>query len=53
MSKKVKDKTKDVVVEETDYQNPDQNLLGVFRILLDVALRTNPEKYLDGYQKKL
>ncbi len=55
MSKKVKDKTKDVVAkfEEKDYTNPDQNLLGVFAILLDVALRTNPEKYLVGYKKKL
>ena len=55
MTKKVKDKIKDVVVkeEEKDYTNPDQNLLGVFGILLDVALRTNPEKYLVGYKKKL
>lgn len=53
MSKKVKDKIKDVVVEEKDYTNPDNNLLGVFAILLEVALRTNPEKYLVGYKKKL
>jgi hypothetical protein len=55
MSKKVKDKIKDVVVkeeEEKDYTNPDNNLLGVFGILLEVALRTNPEKYLVGYKKK-
>jgi hypothetical protein len=29
----------------------DVNLLGVFSILLDVAKRTNPEKYLTGYKK--
>lgn len=55
MSKKVKDKIKEleVVEEPKDYSNPDNNLLGVFAILLDVALRTNPEKYLVGYKKKL
>jgi len=29
----------------------DENLLGVFSILLDVAKRTNPKKYLVGYKK--
>ncbi len=54
MSKKVKGKIKELeVVEEKDYSNPDNNLLGVFAILLDVARRTNPEKYLVGYEKKL
>ena len=54
MSKKVKGKIKELeVVEEKDYTNPDNNLLGIFAILLDVALRTNPEKYLVGYKKKL
>jgi hypothetical protein len=48
-----KKKTTDAVVEEKDYTNPDHNLLGVFAILLDVARRTNPEKYLVGYEKKL
>lgn len=28
-----------------------QNLLGLFAILLAVAKRTNPEKYLVGYRK--
>ena len=33
------------------YDDPQENLLGVFSILLDVAKRANPEKYLVGYKK--
>lgn len=31
----------------------DENLLGVFSILLEVAKRTNPKKYLNGYKAKV
>lgn len=37
--------------EEKTNLESDENLLGVFSILLDVAKRTNPEKYLVGYKK--
>lgn len=36
--------------EKTNLES-DENLLGVFSILLDVAKRTDPEKYLVGYKK--
>ena len=53
MARKKKEKTKPEVAEENlrQYDNPQENLLGVFSILLDVAKRTNPEKYLIGYKK--
>lgn len=35
------------------YNDSQENLLGVFSILLTVAKRTNPEKYLNGYKSKL
>lgn len=37
--------------ELSQYEDPEKNLLGVFSILLAVAKRTNPEKYLVGYKK--
>ena len=53
MARKKKEKTEPEVAEENlrQYDNPQENLLGVFSILLDVAKRTNPEKYLIGYKK--
>ena len=53
MAIKRKEKTEPEVAEENlqQYDNPQENLLGVFSILLDVAKRTNPEKYLIGYKK--
>jgi hypothetical protein len=53
MVRKKKEKTEPEVEEENlqQYDNPQENLLGVFSILLDVAKRTNPEKYLIGYKK--
>ena len=38
-------------LDEYMYDNPEENLLGVFTIFLDVAKRKNPEKYLIGYMK--
>ncbi len=38
--------------ENTDKES-EENLLGVFSILLVVAKRTNPEKYLKGYKANL
>jgi hypothetical protein len=53
MVRKRKEKPTLEVEEEfpQQYDNPQENLLGVFSILLDVAKRTNPEKYLIGYKK--
>jgi len=53
MAIKRKEKIEPEVAEENlqQYDNPQENLLGVFSILLDVAKRTNPEKYLIGYKK--
>jgi hypothetical protein len=53
MVRKRKAKPTPEVAEEVlqQYDNPQENLLGVFSILLDVAKRTNPEKYLIGYKK--
>lgn len=53
MARKKKEKTEPEIAEEDlqQYDNPQENLLGVFSILLDVAKRTNPEKYLIGYKK--
>jgi hypothetical protein len=53
MVRKRTEKPTPEVVEEflQQYDNPQENLLGVFSILLDVAKRTNPEKYLIGYKK--
>lgn len=53
MERKRKKKTEPEIAEENlqQYDNPQENLLGVFSILLDVAKRTNPEKYLIGYKK--
>jgi len=36
---------------EQEESESEQNLLGVFSILLEVAKRTNPEKYLIGYKQ--
>lgn len=36
-------------IEQEEIES-DQNLLGVFSILFEVAKRTNPEKYLIGYK---
>lgn len=33
-----------------EFEN-NHNLIGFFSILLEEALRTNPEKYLEGYKK--
>ncbi len=53
MVRKIKEKPISETVEKDtrQYDNPQENLLGVFSILLDVAKRTNPEKYLIGYKK--
>lgn len=53
MVRKIKEKPIPEIVEEdtTQYDDPQENLLGVFSILFDVAKRTNPEKYLIGYKK--
>jgi len=53
MVRKRKEKTIPEVAEEDLKQddNSQENLLGVFSILLEVAKRTNPEKYLVGYKK--
>ncbi len=53
MSQKKKKQKAEELAEEIvqTYDNPQENLLGVFSILLDVAKRTKPEKYLEGYVK--
>ncbi len=53
MNRKIKEKQIPEIYEESiqQYDNPEENLLGVFSILFDVAKRTNPEKYLNGYKK--
>jgi len=43
--------SKIVELENQQYDDAQENLLGVFSILLAVAKRTNPEKYLVGYRK--
>lgn len=51
-SKKIENKISGPVeVDAQQYDDPQENLLGVFFILLTVARRTNPEKYLVGYRK--
>lgn len=54
MVRKIKEKLKQETAEENtrQYDDPQENLLGVFSILFDVAKRTNPEKYLINYKKK-
>ena len=49
--KKIENPISIVEQENQQYEDPQENLLGVFSILLDVAKRTNPEKYLSGYKK--
>jgi len=51
-SKKIENKISEPVeVNAQQYDDPQENLFGVFSILLAVAKRTNPEKYLIGYRK--
>lgn len=38
--------------EDQIHNNPEENLLSVFSILLDVAKRTNPKKYFVDYKKQ-
>ncbi len=53
-SKKIENKiSEDVERNEQQYDDPQENLLGVFTILLSVAKRINPEKYLTEYKAKL
>ncbi len=53
-SKKTEKKISETVEQDNQqYEDPQENLLGVFAILLDVAKRNNPEKYLVGYKKKI
>lgn len=53
MVRKKKEKTEPEVEEENlqQYDNLQENLLGVFSILLAVAKRTNTVNYLIGYKK--
>jgi hypothetical protein len=52
VSKKIENKISETVeLDDQQYDDPQENLLGVFSILLAVAKRTNPGKYLDGYKK--
>jgi hypothetical protein len=48
VSKKIENKISEAVEQ---YDDPQENLLSVFSILLTIAKRTNPEKYLVGYRK--
>ena len=51
-SKKIEKKISEAVeLDGQQYDDPQENLLGVFSILLAVAKRTNTEKYLVGYRK--
>ena len=51
-SKNTENKISEAVEQDDQqYDDPQENLLGVFSILLAVAKRTNPEKYLVGYRK--
>lgn len=38
--------------KSTESSDSQQNLIGFFSILLAEAVRTKPEKYLEGYKKK-
>lgn len=52
VNEKIENKIYETVEQEVQqYDDPQENLLGIFSILLDVAKRTNPEKYLSGYKK--
>jgi hypothetical protein len=49
--KKIENPISIVEQENQQYEDPQENLLGVFSILFEVAKRTNPEKYLIGYKQ--
>lgn len=53
MEDKIKDQNyKDNEADLQQFDNPEENLLGVFSILFEVAKRTNSEKYLVGYKNQ-
>lgn len=45
-------KIKKLTPQPIQAEDSETNLLGVFSILLSVAKRVNPEKYLTGYKKQ-